>query len=298
VKLQKKDRLLELDVLGRKNQNELWSLSLELLSLMFIYMGGFPVIEEAFFNSKEIDTTNLARKFNTDQYFRKSVLTVCKLNDRHINQGAIDLYRAIPRLPLYSMQYLISEEYKHMITTHKIVLLTHVIDGIVDDSVIPNVCNVIKNKYHKVGKIGNYEAKVFYLTDKTFFKCNRKYGAGIMDMLKVSRYQFVEIISDTRNSYSHFLPLNKKVNRLTKGIEILVYFEIIMFSIRLEMLAMMGIDVEEDMVKEYWYVIHDWIKDLKKRDKVEYKSKTYKIAEGIEEMNKGLNLLEERGDLT
>jgi hypothetical protein len=185
-----------------------------------------------------------------------------------------------------------------VVAEHRIVLLTHVIDGIIDDSIKSNakieMCNCYKNYYTKTKNIGDYESKVYYLSNKILFKYNRKFSAKIFEMLIITQFKFIRTVADTRNSYSHYLPDNKKIDRLIDGGEMLIYFEIVMYTLRLEITEKLGINIEEDTVREYLYVLHDWIKDIKKRNKVEYKSKTYKIVEGIEEMKKIMRILQER----
>lgn len=40
------------------------------------------------------------------------------------------------------------------------------------------------------------------------------------------------------------------------------------------------------MVKEYFYISHDWILNVRKSDKKFYRAKTYKINEGLIEMER------------
>lgn len=297
ITMEMKGNCLGVSVCGRKNEDKLLELSLELLSLMFIYLGGFPSIKQVYCNEKSVDVSNWAGKYTTDQYFQKNVLVIGRFEQLYFCQERLDAYRDIPQLPIYSLQYLVSDNYKNLVTNHKITLLTHVIDGGIDDSILKKTTPEMKSKYKIQNNSGDYPVKVYFLLKRTFFKHNRKFSAGILSILRCSQYQFIMTVSDTRNSYSHFLKPNKKPNRLTKGREMLVYFEIIMFALRLEMFSMIGIEVEEDAAKEYWYVIHDWIKEITNKKNICYKSKTYKIREGMEEMNRALKILQERGEL-
>lgn len=237
------------------------------------------------YNDEEIDLTNLAGRFKTDDYFQKSILCICPISNNVICQGTLDAYQAIRQIPIYSMQCLISENYKHTVTNHRIVLLLHVIDGLIDDSVIANSTSEIRKKYRPSDKPGNYMCKVYYLCKNYFFKYNRKYNCEILQLLKVNQYEFLQVISDTRNWYSHFFKENKKIHRLTDGAEMLIYFEIVYYALRVCLITeKLQIKIDESAIKEYFYIIHDWILDIRKSDMQSIKSNTYKINKGLREM--------------
>lgn len=284
--------ILKITLKGRKGQKKMRMIAFDIMSILFLALGGMPKIEEMSYNSCENNLTDLAGKFNTDEYFRESILCICPISSALICQGTLDAYRTIMQIPIYSMQYLVSENYKHIITNHRIVLLLHVIDGFIDDGVISKCKLEIANKYNPSDNPGNYMCKVFFLCKNYFYKYHRKYNCKILQLLKVNQYEFLQIISDTRNWYSHFFKENKKIHRLTDGAEMRIYFEIVFYLLRVYlMIEKLHISVDESVVQEYFYIIHDWILDVRKSDQKLYKSKTYKINEGLIEMEQAMKQL-------
>ncbi|MCD8015678.1 MAG: hypothetical protein LUG99_21455 [Lachnospiraceae bacterium] len=141
------DDVVQMKFIGRKGKEKLCSLSYEVLSIVFIYMGSFPKIESMLYNQETLDVSNLSWKYSTDNYFRKRVSVLCQIDSKHLNQTVMDQYRQIREYPLYSMQSLISEEYTHTMTNHRILLLLHVIDGFVEDKMVTSCLSEIMKKY-------------------------------------------------------------------------------------------------------------------------------------------------------
>lgn len=287
---------LKITITGRKGEKKLQSLAFDILNLLFIILGGFPQIIEMSYNGEVIDLSKLAHKYTTDDYFKKSVLSIMPISDKIICQQTLDKYRSLKQAPIQSMQCLISDSYKHIITNHKITLLLHVIDGLVEENQINKYEQELKTRYKLAytPKSGSYIVKAYYLCKGYFFEPHKKYNCEILFLLKINQYKFLQIITDTRHWYSHFPDNKTRKNRLTNGIEMLVYFEIIFYALRLYLTTeKLGLDINYNNVKEYYYVIHDWLLDIKKKKKP-VKSNTYKIIEGFKEMERAFKLLEER----
>lgn len=276
--------ILYIDICGRKAIEKIEDLVLELFSLFSLYLGGYPKIMKMEVNGQVMDTSMYVGKFDTWEYFIKSDLAICQINESTVNGDVLHNYRNLKQTPLYSMQYLVSSNYKHVIINHKITLLLHIIDGIVSDSIVKPMQTEIKSKYHVQGDKGKYKPKVYYLCKNHFFNYHRKYNCEILSLLQVTQYKFLQIVTDTRNWYSHFLSENKKLDRLKDGAEMLIYFEIVYYTIRLFLISEIDVKANEEFVKEYFYSVHDWVLKIKYEKKSPLKSKTYKIAESFEEM--------------
>ena len=281
----------ELKFIGRKGKEKLSSLSVEVLSIIFIYMGSFPKIEAMRYNQEVLDASALSWKYFTDNYFRKRTSVLCQIDAAHINQTAVNNYRRIRKYPLYSMQSLISEAYTHTMTNHRILLLLHVIDGLVEDNQVASCPSEIMKKYKVSVRSCDYICKLYLLCNKYFFSYHRKYNLDILSLMHISQYKYLRILTDTRNWYSHFLADKKKPDRLINGSEMLISFEIVYLIVRLYLIDKLSVPVDEERVKEFYLVLHDWIVDLNSMDRKKYKSKTYKNNVAIEEMNHMLRLI-------
>lgn len=90
------------------------------------------------------------------------------------------------------------------------------------------------------------------------------------------------MIKDTRNWNSHFLR-NKYPDRLKQGEEIVIFFELVQYIVRLKIAKDIGVPIKEDNIKEYYFTIHDWLsKVLYNRDD-DFKSKAYIIGKQWDE---------------
>lgn len=277
-------RMLILEIRGHKSGDKLINIFHDIIDLLFLYLGGYPQIINIEKNGEIEDISRYARKYDTWDYFKKNNLAICEINAESINEIKIQEYRRLSQIPIYSLQNLVSTNYKHIIVNHRFTLLLHIIDGIVPDSIVGSMSTEIRNVFHHQGRVGNYMAKTYYLCKKNFFFFHKKYNCEILQLLRVNRYKFIGVLSDSRNWYSHFLPDNKKPLRLTNGSEMLFYFEIICYTIRLYLINEVGTSVKEEWIKEYLYTVHDWILEVKYGKTTPIKSKTYKINRGIVDM--------------
>ncbi|MGF7145026.1 hypothetical protein HNQ56_003459 [Anaerotaenia torta] len=286
VSIWSSDKRLYINIYGRKTVEKIEALMLEIFSLLFIYLGSFAKIIKIESNHQSLDNSNYVGKVDTWEYYVKSNFVICQISDVSINERVIQNYRRLKLISLYSMQYLVSNTYRSVITNHKLTLLLHVIDGIVPDSVVDVMKTEIASKFQIRDKVGNYEAKVYFLCKSTFFNFHKKYKCEILPLLKATQYKYVHIVSNTRNWYSHFLADNKKPDRLRDGAEMLIYFDIIFYSIRIFLIKEIGVPINEKWIKEYLYCIHDWILEIKYRRREPLKSKTYKINQMYDEMKR------------
>ena len=263
IEMSSRNDELQIIIATRKNESTTLMLFFDIFSLLFIYLGAFPVIESIDYNGILIDTSQWVGKYRTRQDFFRQDLFISDLNNKTINQFAIDKYRNKQKTAISSLQYLLSEDYSCMISDHRITLLFHIIDGICDfdKTRSDKLLSEMINKYNLTlneKQLGNYIAKVYDISKECFFYYHRKYNCEILKLLKVSQYEFLRVITDTRNWNSHFLH-NKKPDRLKRGTEIVIYFEIVQYMIRLKIAKEICAEVKEENVKEYYYIIHDWI---------------------------------------
>ena len=287
-----------LTIRGLRTEEKKLELLRAVLNVLYVYLGAFPDIEHIIYDDKEIDSSNWVLKYNTRSDFKRSDLILCSIDSTTINESVLRALGTIPEMPLYSLQYLVSEAYKHMISDHKITLLLHVIDGMVQKAESTKGESDWKKKYQNrvQGKIGNYRPSVHYLCSRYFYKYHRKYNCEILKLLKENQFSFVETITDTRNWYSHFLEKGKKLNRMHDGVEMQIYFEIIYYTLRLMCLDRLGVLPDEAMIREFFYTVHDWILEIMYDRKDNLKSQTYRSIQSYQEFLSIINSYEESTD--
>ena len=276
---------LQIEISGRSSIEGIKTMFFEIYSLMFIYMGGFPRLIRMEINGESLDISSLADRFETSSQFRKASLVLCPINGDTINESTVQRYRCIAKMHLFSLQYLVSQNYEKINIAHKITLALHVVDGVVDESVSKNYKSEIKRRY-KIPNVGNYYAKVYFLCKTFFFTAHRKSRYGILSLLNTSQKNFIQVIVDTRNWYSHFLPESLKPDKLKEGSAMIKYLEIVCYLIRMQMLDSIGVKRDKERMDEYFYTIHDWLIKTCPGKEISYKSRTYRSIKSVEMMRK------------
>ena len=71
VKLEQKNSFVEVTITGRKSDEKLNSFLFEILSMMFLYLGSFPNIEELLEGEQAIDVSKFANKYVSYSYFER-----------------------------------------------------------------------------------------------------------------------------------------------------------------------------------------------------------------------------------
>lgn len=296
VKLEQKKSFTEVTITGRKHNEKLNSFLFEILSMMFLYLGSFPKIIELFEGEQVVDVSRYAHKYISYSYFERKDSYICEISEQTICEEMYNRFKRIPQMPIYSMQYLVSEKYQYMNIAHKVTLLTHIIDGITFIPSNKTQLNQIKNSLRAKYNIPAGDDVGKYLIHANialtpFFKLHSKYNCEIIPFLGKSRYNFLKIVSDTRNWYSHFFKETKNVDRLKSGMELVIFFELILYCLRIYLIQTMNIAIDENAVKEYLYTVHDWILDIKYGRDEPLKSQTYRIQKGMKEMTEQLKRL-------
>jgi len=285
-----------LTISGLRTEDKKLELLREILNVLFVYLGAFPNIEHIKYDNKEIDISTWVSKYNTRSDSKRLDLLLCSIDNTTLNESVLRALKSIPEIPLYSLQYLVSETYRHMISDHRITLLLHVIDGMVQKAESARGESDWKKKYQNriQGRIGVYRPTVYFLCSNYFYIYHRKYNCEILKLLKEDQFSFVETITDTRNWYSHFLGKEKKPHRMRNGVEMQIYFEIIYYTIRLMCLNRLGITPDNTSIKEYFYTVHDWILEIKYNRKDNLKSRTYKSIQDYQVFLKVINSYREQ----
>ena len=291
-----RNQKLELSINGDKGKDDKLEIFRSLLDLLFLYIGAFPQIESLDYNDEKIDVSTWSVKFQTRNDLNRSDLLICQLDKDTINQGRIDEMKWIPFFPLHSMQFLISKAYSHVVSDHKITLLLHVIEGLVDKSDNQQIKEEIKQVYNvSAGNtIGSYMADVYFVLKNYFYKYENDFNCELLSVLSTDEYKFLQTISDTRNWYSHFLQDKEKKNRLKTGREMQIYFEIIYYVLRVYCVDRIGISIEEERVKEHFYSVYDWICEITNENVENPKSKIYRINREWNEFMRLVNSYQEK----
>lgn len=296
VELESKQQELIIQICGRSGKEKVRQLLSDLECLFFFYLGSFPLMEFLYINGDEIDISKRAAKYETSKNFLKDNLVISDINDITVNEQKIEELRKINAYPIYSLQCLLSKAYDHVITNHKMTLLLHVIDGLyeVDKHQSKVIKQEIQNKYpeSQKGAVGDYMAAIYLLCEKYFFYYHRKYACGIMPLLKVTRYKFMARLSETRNWYSHFLNESKKPNRIVKGGDFIIYFELVCYMIRLLAIDRIGTVIDESRIQEFYYTVHDWILGIMYDTDEPLKSNTYRIEKQWKEFIREIEWLQ------
>ena len=284
---------ITIQVLTRKGEPAAVQLFLDIFSVLYIYFGAFPAIESATFNGNTIDRSNWIEKYASRSDLFRNNLFIADINSASINQSVIDSYRKKQLPAIYSLQYLTCESYRKVISDHRLTLLLHIIDGIIelDKKAFTQLSDEMIAKYNidiKKGKPGEYITKAYAISKECFFYYHRKYNCEILRLLNTSQYAFLQIITDTRNWNSHFLR-DKKPDRLKRGTEIVIFFEILQYVLRLKITKDIGAPIKESNVKEYYYVLHDWILEALYNSNENFKSNTYKAAKQWKEFIRQMN---------
>lgn len=296
VELENNQQELIIQIYGRVGEKKMRKLLSELECLIFFYLGSFPLLKLLYINGNEIDISKRATKYETSANFVRDNLVICDLDITTVNEQKIKELRKINSYPIYSFQCLLSKVYDHVTTNHKMTLVLHVIEGLyeADKQQVQMEKQEIHDKYpdSRKGSVGDYMVAVHWLCKKYFFNYHRKYTCEIMPLLKVTRYEFMTRLAETRNWYSHFLDESKKPLRIIRGRDFVIYFEIVCFMIRLSIIDRIGTHIDENRIREFYYIIHDWILEIMYDTDEPLKSNTYQIEKQRENDIREIELLQ------
>ena len=109
-------------------------------------------------------------------------------------------------------------------------------------------------------------------------------------MLGITKKIFYKTVTDTRNDFSHLL--GKKKNRLISGGDMVYYMDLIFIAERLFILdEILNLRLNESMIQEYMYIMHDWIDEVVNNRKNRIKSKRYINIQKLHKIERNLCLV-------
>ncbi|NMB32727.1 MAG: hypothetical protein GX992_00585 [Clostridium sp.] len=275
---------LHIEITGFDPPEILEKLLLEIISLFFLYIGGYPKLEQLAVNNEVRDITNLKAKYSTSITFLKEASILCNIDETTITEKVLANYRRIPHMSISSIEYLISNKYESVIADHKIVLLLHSIEGLTDKNIYSELRAELKATLGKKSTVEKYKPHIYGILKNYFFNYHRRFDFGILPLLEVNGMEFLDKITKTRDWYSHYLTYENKPERLKHGLDMTIYFYIIFFCIRAYLIDHIQVNFDEARLIEYFYTIHDYILDVKYKKDSPLKSKVYNINKGIKEM--------------
>lgn len=266
-----------INISGRNKSQKLKKLFFEILELLFIYLGRFPDIRCLEINGEIADQAELIRKYHPSEKYGQ-LLATCDINEGSISSAAIQGLRTLNKMPLYSMEYLMSRDYDDVNITHRLLLLLHIMEGLVSDQQRQSVVQDLKKLMYPSDKKRKYKVAVYYIFKRTFFYYHRKYNCEILPQLGLTRRTFLNRVTDTRDWYSHFYELNENQHPEKSGRNMLYYFEILFFTTRLFINQQLGVGLKERNIGESYYRIHDWIAETKAGRTDAFKSWAYSLS--------------------
>ena len=231
-----------LEFLGADDFEGLYNIYLDVYTLFFICYGSYPLMLNLSYNDINEDLSEYAPKYFSSKEYIDGECALFVINDNVINKNVIERLKDIKTYALDSLEYLTSENYKHMVINHKITLLSHIVSGFTN----PEAC---------------YKNNVKNISDKYFF--NYTNGISVLDALAMNQDLFISKVADTRNWYSHFFDESKKPNKLKEGYEIAFFISIIFFMLRLLLSEKIGISVSDTIINHHYTCIKFWIIKVK-----------------------------------
>lgn len=260
------------DISGNSEEN-IFNTQRLIEDLFYIYLGFFPKLISQKYNKCSVDLDKRAEKYESYDYENRPYMATSNIDNTTINEKVLSKLDKLDKISLYSMQYLTCKAYKNVTSTHKIVLLLHVVDG---------VYNAIKKDTD-----AHYCKKVKWLCNEYLFAYN---GYIFLELLNINKKTFISSISDTRNWFSHFLENKKRKRRIVKGEKNILYFYLISFMIRLALSNhISGIEADKKDVNEYYNVIYDWYTEEVLKENKPRKSNTYTQIDSFRCVNNFIN---------
>ncbi len=262
--------------------------------LFFLMMGSCPVIILKILNNKEYYLDKLSVKYFTDKYYHNVHFRLCVPNSQNITGSLLSSFKSITLpekvsiISFYSLQALVSQGYKNVLTDHRLTLLLQAIDGMINkeqgfnkEEVKSNIIKEWPEMEHQ--DIGDLFHKIYFFASETFFPYENR--CRILKVLGKDKKEFLDAIIHTRHFYSHMLSLNERKKRLTEGKDIRVYFEILVYSIRLYWLKKMDVNLDETVIIKAYNIFHDWLIDIQELKNEPYLSGTYLLNQRLKMLN-------------
>ena len=136
------------------------------------------------------------------------------------------------------MQVLISEDYEHVMSDHKLLITLHCVDGVYEGK---KNTDFVK-KLRKIMEVTNDKLQNddFMQSLFSFFGCSN------IDKM-------AEKLKDTRHWYSHLMNTgDKKYEKVIKdGLEFYYGFQFLYYSLRIYVVDALGLDINESNIQEF-----------------------------------------------
>lgn len=281
IRLEMQQKKFVITLTGHKSIEKILKIFYRLYDLLFIILGGFPKRECVLVNDLVYDTSQWIGKFDTASHYIEKEARLCEISIDTINEDILQKMSNVHYRTLSSIQHIISENYKPMVTDHKIELIAHTIEALlIHTTFYDQLLHQLQSNNSRKTKVDYIESveRIFV----SFFKLHRKYNCQVLRCIHVrNKNEFYKIIADTRNDFSHIL--EKKPYRLIKGVDMAYFIDLILYAERLFMVnEILGITIAEVQAKEYMYVLHDWVDELVNKRTDRIKSERYKKAVELE----------------
>ena len=244
-------------VLIGENESTLKNQFYKIYDLLFLMLGAYPRVISLHYNESEEDMNKWARKYFTSNHFAHAEAIICDITSANINSKSLDDMDNVNKRSISSIAYIVSEYYEHVVVDHRIELASHTIDGFFMHTKFYKI--LLKEKRSKFPKCKDttFFENVERLF-KIFFKYHQKYDCEILEHLEINEKDFCNIIAETRNDFSHIL--ENKSKRLVFRKDMLYFIYLIFYAERLFILIeILELEINENMIQEYLYIMHDWI---------------------------------------
>ena len=163
---------------------------------------------DSYLNDLEVDTIKWVKKYNTSSHYIEKESRLCEISLDTVNANTLKNMANIHNQTLSSLEYIVSDYYGHIVTNHRIVLMTHTIEGFFrhtkDYNLLLQELKIKNTRKKKIDYIENVE-RVF----RCFFYYHRKNNVQILNCIHLKNKQlFYKIIAE--NAYK-FLNNNGKL---------------------------------------------------------------------------------------
>lgn len=288
IDIQIKDGCLEIIMKSESDEDELKDLFFTIDKIMALFLGCFPHLTLLELNEISQDLSMFLRIYFSNLYFNNRVRIFGEISPEIFDNKTISLFEKINEYPLTSTFYLISDAYKPVLFEHRLNMLLHGIEGLVDKNNFSDKRLIeidyeigISNTKHKGAELRH---KLYYLFDKYYLPYDVRFELHIFNLFDDELFgdnSIIKKLVDTRNWYSHFFSPDEKPDRLKENF--IYYFEILFYLFRLHLLSLLNIEIDENIVIEFYRIIHDWIVENNDLDEP-LKSMTYKNNRMMKEM--------------
>lgn len=252
------------------NDDEIIGTIIKILSLFFLALGTYPRLCYVRIDDRNLDISKLAHKYISDFSFNSVECKICTTDSSSINEKIYEKMQAMQIECFEAMKYLVSEAYKGVLFTDKLVLLSHAAEGFYIKKHGDDKTHLNKRLASVLQIFQTYDEK----SDSRILK---EFGWETIDPLSKK-------IADTRNWYSHYLLEDSRKNPDREGKEFVAHFLILYFALRLYIANEIGMKLDGRMIKKYLLRLHDWTKDNYHFDNEPYLSWTYQLNEARRKM--------------